>query len=304
MSNSLITRLSRMLLTLAMAYLAVCFSTAADSGEVDRPVVTEPRALSWRDEGQTIWVNGPDGRQKVRAYPGAQLSDNPVLVLWIHGDLDPGAEPYELAQQVAHVATNVVVVALLRPGYSDADGDTSAGLKGYGVGDNYTAQVVDDVHAVIQALKNRFHARAVIVLGHSGGAGITADLLGRHPEDTDAAVLIACSCDPKGFMVRWIADHPGAAPKGLPNSSLSPLDLARRVSSRTHVRMVIGSSDTVVLVSPSQAYARALKSRGVDVRVTVVLNAGHVDVLKTAAVKQAVTDVVALEGGAIRAPPK
>ena len=93
MSDSLITRLSRMFLTLAKAYLAVCVSSAADSGEVDKPIVTGPRAISWRDEGQTIWVNGPDGRQKVRAYPGTQLSDNPVLMLWIHGDLDPGAEP-------------------------------------------------------------------------------------------------------------------------------------------------------------------------------------------------------------------
>ena len=260
--------------------------------------------LSWRDEGQAIWVNGPDGKLKVRAYPSAQLSDHPVLVLWIHGDLGPGAEHYELAQQLAHLADNVVVVALLRPGYSDADGDKSGGLKGYAVGDNYTAEVVDDVHAVVQELKTHFHARAVIVLSHSGGAGITGDLLGRHPEDADAAVLIACSCDPKGFMARWTADHPQAAPRGLPNHSLTPADLAGGVSLRTHVRMVIGLNDTVVLVPPTQAYTRALQARGVDIRLTVVPGAGHVDVLGTPAVKQAVAEVIALEGGAIRAQAK
>jgi pimeloyl-ACP methyl ester carboxylesterase len=284
-------------LTLAMASLSLSFIAVADGSSADQSIGTAPSVLSWREEGQAIWVQGPDGKLKVRAYPSAQLSEHPVLVLWIHGDLDPGAEPYELAQRIAHVATNVVLVALLRPGYSDADGDSSAGLKGYAAGDNYTAEVVDDVHAVIQELKTRFHARAVVVLGHSGGAGITGDLLGRHPEDADAAVLIACSCDPKGLMARLMVEHPHDAPSGLPNFSLTPLDLAGGVSLRTHVRKVIGSNDTVVLVPPSQAYARALQARGVDIRLTVVPNAGHVDVLQTEAVRQEVAEVIGLEGG-------
>jgi alpha-beta hydrolase superfamily lysophospholipase len=289
-----------------LAGLAAALALGVSANTEASPARAQPpsRVLSWRDEGQAIWVNTPDGRLKVRAYPSAQLNDHPVLVLWIHGDLDPGAEHYELAQQLAHVADNVVAAALLRPGYSDADGDKSAGLKGYAVGGNYTAEVVDDVHAVIQDLKTRFHARAVIVLGHSGGAGITDDLLGRPSEDADAAVLIACSCDPKGFMVRWTQNHPHAAPTGLPNHSLTPLDLAGGVPQRTHVRIVIGSNDTVVLVPPTQEYARALKARRVDIRLTVVPRAGHVDVLRTPAVRQAVAEVIALEGGAIRAEAK
>jgi pimeloyl-ACP methyl ester carboxylesterase len=292
-------------LRIGFAGLVVALGVLADSAKTEaspeRPS-SAPRLLSWRDEGQAIWVSGPDGKLKVRAYPSTQLSDHPVLVLWIHGDLGPGSEHYELAQQLAHLTDNVVAVALLRPGYSDADGDRSEGLKGYAVGDNYTAAVVDDVHTVIQELRTRFHARAVVVLSHSGGAGITGDLLGRHPEDADAAVLIACSCDPKGFMARWMADHPQDAPRGLPNHSLTPSDLVDGVSLRTHVRMVIGSNDTVVLVPPTQAYARELSARDVDIRLTIVPGAGHVHVLGTPAVKQAVAEVIALEGGVVRAP--
>jgi pimeloyl-ACP methyl ester carboxylesterase len=304
MDRSCERRFYWMSLTLAIASLTLSFMAVADNGSAAQPIVPAPPVLSWRDEGRAVWVNSPDGKLKVRTYTSAQLSDHPVLVLWIHGDLGPGSEHYELAQQLAHVADNVVVVALLRPGYTDADGDRSAGLKGYAVGDNYTAEVVDDVHAVIRELKTRFHARAVVVLGHSGGAGITGDLLGRHSEDADAAVLIACSCDPKGFMARWLAGHPHDAPPRLPNHSLTPVDLANHVSLRTHVRMVIGSNDTVVLVPPSQAYAQALKARGVDIRLTVVPGVGHVDVLGTPAVRHTVGEVIALEGGAIRAPAK
>jgi len=259
-----------------------------------------PRDSAWRSEGQTIWIAGPDGQLKVRAYPSARISEHPVLVLWIHGDLDPWAEHYELARQMAHVTENVVTAALLRPGYSDADGDWSAGFKGYAMGDNYTADVVDDVHAVIGALKDRFHPRAVVVMGHSGGAGITAGLLGRHPDDADAAVLIACSCDPTGLMARLTAANP-RTPKGIPNPSLVPLELASRVSKRVHVRMVTGSKDMVVLLGPSQAYAQALKAQGIDVQLTVAPGAGHGDVLGTAEALQAVGEAIRLEGGEVSA---
>jgi pimeloyl-ACP methyl ester carboxylesterase len=200
------------------------WTLVAGAEALGQPTPSAAQVRSWRDEGQVIWVDAPDGRLKVRAYTSGVMTDHPVLVLWIHGDLGPGAEPYELAQRMARVTENVVVAALLRPGYTDAEGDVSAGRKGYAIGDNYTARVVDDVHAAINQLKARFHAHAFIVTGHSGGAGITGNLLGRHPEDANAAVLIACSCDPKGFMSRWVAEHP-ETPKGLPNPSLSPLEL-------------------------------------------------------------------------------
>ena len=154
---------------------------------------------------------------------------------------------------------------------------------------------------MIGDLKARLHARAVIVMGHSGGAGVTANLLGRYPDDANAAVLIACSCDPKEFMTRFVREHPGI-PKGLPNTSLSPMDTVSRVSRRTLVRMVVGTKDTVVLVKPSEAYAAALNRNGVDVRLVTVPGADHVNVLASDAVHQAVTEVITAEGGKVHPP--
>jgi acetyl esterase/lipase len=102
-------------------------------------------------------------------------------------------------------------------------------------------------------------------------------------------------------MSRWVADHP-ETPKGLLNPSLAPVDLAGGVSLRTHVRMVTGSNDTVVLLAPTEAYAQALKARGIDIQLTIVPGAGHTDVLSTSEVRQAVSEVITLEGGAVRAP--
>jgi pimeloyl-ACP methyl ester carboxylesterase len=273
------------------------------SGALAQPAKPASPLPAWRSQGLVIWTDAPDGKIKARVYASVRLAGPPVLVVWLHGDLGPGSEPYELTQQIAAISDNVIAAAILRPGYIDAEGDRSAGRKGRAIGDNYTAEVADDVNAAIMGLMARFQPSAVIVMGHSGGAGVAANLLGRHPETAAAAVLIACSCDPKGFMERWAREHPGV-PKGLPNPSLSPLDLAPRVSPRTLVRMVVGSADTVVLVPPSQAYAAALKQRGVDVRLIVVPGADHVSVLESDAVHQAVSEVIAAEGGMVHPPTR
>jgi len=270
-------------------------------GASARPATARSPLPAWRRQGQVVWTRTPDGRVKARAYSSDHITVRPVLVVWLHGDLGPGSEPYELTQQMSDLTDNVVAAAILRPGYDDAEGDHSAGRKGLAIGDNYTAQVTDDVHAVIRHLQTRYRPRAVIVMGHSGGAGVAANLLGRYPEDADAAVLVACSCDPRGFMERWKLKNPGV-PRNQPNPSLSPLDMAAGVSRKTLVRMVVGSNDTVVLVQPSQAYAAALKRNGVDVRLAVVNGADHVSVLGTGEVRQAVAEVIAAEGGKVRAP--
>jgi pimeloyl-ACP methyl ester carboxylesterase len=262
---------------------------------------TLPPLPPWSSEGQRIWVDAPDGRLKTRAYASARTTDHPVLLVWLHGDLDPGAEHFVMAQLFAHVTENVIAVAITRPGYADAEGDVSAGRKGYAVGDNYTAAVADDIDAAVRQLKARFRPRAVVLMGHSGGAGNVANVLGRHPDDADAAVLIACSCDPREFMIRWKARNP-EVPKDLPNPSLQPLDVVDGVSRRVHVRMIIGSRDDVVRLEPSQAYAAALKARGIDVRLDIAPGADHVSVLDTDQTRQATAEVLAMEGAKVLSP--
>ena len=64
-----------------------------------------------------------------------------------------------------------------------------------GGGDNYTAHNVDAVANALQALKTKYGARRLVVVGYSGGAATAGVILGRHPELIDNAVLIACPCD-------------------------------------------------------------------------------------------------------------
>jgi pimeloyl-ACP methyl ester carboxylesterase len=258
----------------------------------------------WFARGETVWIDAPDGRVKTRAYQSEKMGERPVLVVLIHGDIpDPRQGLYELADAIAHISDNVVAAGLLRPGYKDAKGDTSAGKMGFAIGDNYTPQVIDDVDAAIRQLKARYHAGKVVMIGHSGGGAIIADLMGRHPGDVDAAVLLSCGCDPKEFMVRFIREHPNPDfPKDPVNPSLLPIEEARHVPPRMHVRMVIGDQDQVVRLADSQAYLKVLQDRGVDAKLVIAPGVGHNDVFRATQTRDAVVEALTLEGANVRPP--
>src|SRR5262245_40173731 len=137
------------------------------------------------DGGATHWIDIPAGRLKTRVYTGTVTSTSPILVLVLHGDLPdpPPSYQYEFAKALVAdpaVATDVVAAGGLRPGYREPAGDRSSGDMGRAVADNYTPEVVDAVARAARELKKAHRARATILVGHSGGAAIAADLLGRH----------------------------------------------------------------------------------------------------------------------------
>ena len=281
------------------AFALAAGAACAQQGPPSKEVLAK---ANWFKTGETVWIEAPDGKVKTRVYQSAKLSPHPVLIVLVHGDIpNPGQGFYELSEALARISDNVVAAGLLRPGYSDAQDDTSAGKMGVAIGDNYTPQVVDDVDAAVRQLKARYHAGKVVVLGHSGGGTITANLIGRHPEDVDAAVILSCGCDPNEFMTRWVREH--AQFKMIrPNPSLLPLDLAPKVPARMHVRMLIGDKDDVTGLPASQAYFHALQARGVDAKLTVVPGVGHNDIFVAPQTQDALVEILTQEGAAVRPP--
>ena len=260
-------------------------------------------AVAQPPAGKAVWVDVPAGRLKTQVFQSAKLSAHPVLVVLVHGDIpDPAGQGlYQVARSIAGMSDDVAAAAVLRPGYKDPQGDRSSGEMGYAIGDNYTPAVVDAVDAAVRKLKAHYKARAVVIIGHSGGAAISADLIGRHPGDVDAAVLLSCGCNPAEFMTRWVREHP-IFPKNLKNPSLLSLDLAPRVSPRSHVRLVIGDKDDVVRLADSQAYAQALRTRGIDATLTLAPGAGHNDIFRARQTRDAISEMLTLEGSTVRPP--
>jgi pimeloyl-ACP methyl ester carboxylesterase len=222
------------------------------------------------------WIEVTGGRLKTQVYSTTPVSARPTLVIALHGDLfDPTPSyQYAFAQALtqgfhasampdrvrARLGTDVdvndvVAAGLLRPGYTDNAGDHSDGRRGEARGDNYTAEVVDSVATAARALAQRFMARRVVLVGHSGGATIAAIVLGRHPEVADAALLVACGC--------------GAT------RSLQPLDVTSSVRLDVTVRLLVGEDDEVTSPDQSRRYAEVLRERGVDAKVIVLPGFGH-----------------------------
>ena len=139
---------------------------------------------------------------------------------------------------------------------------------------------MDAVRDVIAALRKDVAPRAVVVVGHSGGAAIAADLIARWPDAADAALLISCPCNVPAWQTHMMKSYassygPMALVFKVPTKSLSPLDLVDRVPATLPVRMLVGGADTVAPPKFTEEYAARLRQRAADVAVTVAPGLTH-----------------------------
>jgi pimeloyl-ACP methyl ester carboxylesterase len=248
--------------------------------------------------GETLWLTVNGLRLKTKIHESAKGNEHPVLVVVLHGDA-PGlvltplpsraysrpSYQYRFALEASQKIDNVVVAAILRPGHTDDTGEHSEGRKGMSVGDNYTPEVVDAVAGAIDQLKMKFHPAASVLVGHSGGAAITGDVIGRWPSEVNGALLVSCPCDVGSWRMHMFKKQ--VFPMWLwPVKSLSPLALADKVAPSIHVRMVVGSKDDVTPVNLTEEYAEALRKRGDDVQVTIAPGLPHMMLLEPVAYEQ------------------
>ena len=106
------------------------------------------------------WLGAAGQRTRAALFRSTYPGDSSILVVVLHGDLDTGgASP--LASNAASQIHGLIAAALVRPGYTDDDGDTSDGVKGNTSGDNYTPEVLNQIDAAIRQLKSQLHSSAV-----------------------------------------------------------------------------------------------------------------------------------------------
>jgi len=219
--------------------------------------------------GHDVTVQGGPYRLRGRTYESKVVSAHPVLVVVLHGDGPPPyqfpAYQYVFAAKLAAENKNVVAVGLLRPGYTDPQGHHSQGCSGRRDGDNWGAQDTDAIANAIAALKRRYKAREVVVAGHSGGAAIAANILGRRPKLIDAALLVSCPC---GDVNRWRADmlqHTGFSVFKGNIQSLSPIDQIDGIDPHVPIVMMTGTDDHVAPLAVAERYRAAAVKAGKDV---------------------------------------
>ena len=248
--------------------------------------------------GTTLWVTTTQ-RIKSKIYENARLSQHPILVIVVHGDSSDGSPStyhYRFAERAAAAIPDAVVAAVLRPGYSDGE-DTSDGLRGLATGDNWTPEIVNAVASVLSELKDRYHPRRVILVGHSGGAAIIGNLLGRQgAAAADGALLVSCPCDLAAWR-RHMQSVKGGAVWERPVRSLSPLALVDNVPASAKIWLLVGSEDERTPSTLTLAYAEALRQRNVAVNVTVAPSLAHNILLEPIAMERLKEVVGTIDAG-------
>jgi predicted alpha/beta hydrolase family esterase len=254
--------------------------------------------------GTAITVGEPGHRLTGRMYVSGEASFYSPLVVVFHGDApfrNPGYQ-YEFAGRLANAVPGTRVMALMRPGYTDAFGAKSDGDRGFAVGDNYDSATMNEVSRAVRAIPGppglmpgedpnaatRLPAPTpVILVGHSGGAVTAANVAALHESNIVAAFLIGCPCDVPAFRRHmWELQH---APLWLwPVHAVSPLDTVNELPTTTEIRAISGAEDPIALPEYARAYVEKAKARGVDASLTLIPNEGHEILLE-----QSVIDVVA-----------
>ena len=217
----------------------------------------------------------------MRRYGPAEPS---AMVVWLHGDLSSGGPAnyhFALAQKTAEnlSASNVLSVALVRPGYEDGTGaSSSVSFLGGGRSDHYTQENIAEVGAAIEKLRLKFKPSSVVLVGHSGGAATAAVLLGMKPRLADAAVLVSCPCE----LVSW---RSGRRAWG---RSENPTQWAEKIPSSTKVIAFTGTKDDNTSPNLASTYIDLLRSRGIDATFHVIGEATHNSAARSAEVLDAI----------------
>ena len=250
------------------------FAFAASTGIAAAAPCTAP--------DNTTKVTGGSECLVIRTFGARPAAGQATLVVVIHGDVSrggPATYHFRLAERLARGP--VVAVALIRPGYDDGAGNVSSGEL-YGRFDNYTAANVDAVAGAVRALRAHHRAQRVILVGHSGGAAISAVILGKHPGAADGAVLVACPC----HLANWRSGRRAFV------RSESPHSYATAVPASARIIAVTGSRDDNTLPSLASNYVASLAARGVRARFVEVAGAGHNDAFDAAEVAQTIGELV------------
>ncbi|WP_242414452.1 alpha/beta hydrolase [Sphingomonas panni] len=198
-----------------------------------------------------------------------------TLVLLLHGDGDAmvPAEFAGSAQRLADAIPHSRAVALLRPGYHDAAGNRSPGLRGGIDGDAWTADRIAAVADTIKSWRARYPQARTILVGQSGGAAMAAALAGLRPGLVDGIVLAGCPC----MLPEWrkFRAKQGAGGFAAPVESFDPLMTVGGVAPVTRVALLVGADDKDTPARFSRPYAEALALRGIATDFRVLPGRGH-----------------------------
>lgn len=190
-------------------------------------------------------VRIPAGAFTLLAYVPPAIAPQATLTVYLEGDgfawrdgVTPSSDPTPrdpLALRLAFADPTGNAIYLARPcQYADAE-HSGCALR-YWTGDRFAPEVIDATSRALDALKARFGASQLVLVGYSGGGAVAA-LLASCRVDVDTLVTVAGNLDHRA----WTAHHRVEPLLG----SLNAADVANRLKSLPQTHFV-GANDKVI----------------------------------------------------------
>jgi predicted esterase len=209
-----------------------------------------------------------------------------ALVIFIHGDVSKGgASDYfnKRVYQIEPKFNDIVAITLIRPGYYDSNNNYSSGGGYTPRRDSYTKENITIIAQAIKNIKNYYKPNKLILVGHSGGANIVANIIGLYPSLVNGAVIGACPCD----VFKWRA----MKGKSNWNNSLSPINYVNTIKD-TKVILVAGKNDSNVKPKIMIKYYNKLKQQNIDAKLLILDDISHNGVARSSEFYDAILDLV------------
>lgn len=113
----------------------------------------------------------------------------------------------------------------------------------------------------------------MVLVGHSGGAAIAANIAAASPRLIDSLILVSCPCDVPAFR-RHMARQQFSPFWLWPSESESPLETVERLT-LTRIFAITGEHDPITPVIYARAYTDAASRRGLSATLTILPDRGH-----------------------------
>src|SRR5690606_35149255 len=124
-------------------------------------------------------------------------------------------------------------------------------------------------------LKQKYKPSKVILVGHSGGATISANLLAEYPGDYSDALLIACPCDLHSWRERMKQLQSRVKIWDKEVNSLSPIEEVKRIDDSTQITVLHGDNDEIVPINIADMFTNELETNNKKVNFIILENQGH-----------------------------
>ncbi len=204
------------------------------------------------------------------------------LNIIVHGTWDAGTNTlgrYEPFAESLSMETDITTVAIALPGYSNSSTNRLNPLS-HKTNKNLAAtkEYVLFLGKLIIALKEKFNAKKVNVIGHSAGAMMAATLTGFKPRLIQNIALAGGRYD----------IHAVSKAKNL----VSMVDVIESISKKTNFLFIYGTEDKISKPDVTTEFFKLVEETGLKATLIKVEGAGHIDLDMTDEAIEAFTELI------------